>query len=121
MKVILIVLLTTVFNLCFTQQTEPSKSAFNLSSNQLSLLANSEAAFGVLSGPGVSYSSTKTEFTLRFLATLRFSTKLNLTKPNEIIRPLMGFGTQVRFKKVVLTPAAFYFYNNKWEYATGFG
>ncbi|CCG53608.1 Hypothetical protein precursor [Flavobacterium indicum GPTSA100-9 = DSM 17447] len=120
-KQILIILLFSVSLNVFAQEKNTQKTSFNFLSNQISILANNNATFLTMGGPGITYTNTKTEISLRFLASLRFDLEKNLTKPNESIRPLMGFGTQIRYKKIVITPAAFYFYNNKWEYATGFG
>lgn len=103
------------------QSNEEVKLSYNLSPSQVNLLTNNHASYIALSGPGMILSNTKTEFIVRFLASLRFDLKRELSKPNESIRPLMGLGTQIRFKKIIFTPAAFYFYNNKWEYAAGIG
>lgn len=120
-KQLLILLLFSLSINLIAQEKNTKQRSFSFISNQISTLVNNNSIFLTFGGPGISYSNTKTEFPLRFLASLRFDLEKDLTKPNDTIRPLMGFGSQARYKKIIITPAAFYFYNNKWEYAAGIG
>lgn len=121
MKYIITLLATMFISNIFGQDTLHQKIKYSFMTTQFGINVNENELFLALGGPGISYSNTKTEFSLRFLASLRFETRKNLLKPNESIRPLMGFGTQFRYKQFIITPSAFYFYNGKWEYASGIG
>lgn len=116
-KALLLLLLLALVQLLTAQE---SKAGFDFT-GQVSSLFGKESVTLTFGGPGISFSGSNLEFSARFLPSLRYGFKANFAKPNESMRTVLGFGAQVRYKKLLATLPAFYFFQNHWEFTAGVG
>lgn len=101
-------------------RSQDSAKTFNFS-GQITALFGKESAILTFGGPGVSYTAKKMELSARFLPSLRYAFDKDFLKPNDSMRPVLGLGFQVRYKKLLATLPTFYFIQNRWELAAGVG